>query len=158
MLPAVVQTWQARWPGFVLVDPFRLGVRLPRRLGSRSGYRLLGSDVAYEALRVAAEDGGPGATLIGVTPHPVTIRSIRLGEVSFVTDRGRQRLPIWVFSFTGSKRSAAVLGVAHLFTFTSHRQPVTGATVVRAERATCSPSGTRLSLLHRWTRRRPAVR
>jgi hypothetical protein len=73
---------------------------------------MFGTDLRHTA---ATDTADPSQTLIGVGPDPLSIRAVRLGTASFLTDRGQQRLRAWQFSFAGFATPAAVLAVKHAF-------------------------------------------
>ena len=92
-------------------------INLPRSLPSgphsMGGFMLISAARAATVLTSAHTSRptfGPAAS-----PAPstrVTVTSVRLGTGIFLTDRGRQALPAWQFSFQGISGRAAVLAVA----------------------------------------------
>jgi hypothetical protein len=52
----------------------------------------------------------PSSTILGVPP-PLTTTSVQLGSGLFLTDRGWEELPAWLFSFSGVQNPAKVLAV-----------------------------------------------
>jgi hypothetical protein len=82
---------------------YRLSIPLPSEPALSAGYRLISTASAYRSLRAfaAVKAGGSGPIVI--------IRSIRLGRSSFLTDRGNELLPAWLFFAKGLRHPAAVL-------------------------------------------------
>ncbi|MGZ4226176.1 MAG: hypothetical protein ACXVTC_08005 [Solirubrobacteraceae bacterium] len=84
---------------------FALGTALPKSPGSVGGDRILSAAGAYDLLR---SSGRPS----GMKVAPLVIRAVRLGAATFVTDRGRRRLPAWQFWFKRVAKPASVLALA----------------------------------------------
>jgi hypothetical protein len=83
---------------------YRLGTAVPSGPSSLGGYPLISARSAYSSLRRATKPPS------GMRPV-VKIRMITLGRGTFVTDRGRQRLPAWLFFARGLRDPDAVLAV-----------------------------------------------
>jgi hypothetical protein len=83
---------------------FTLGTGLPRRSGTAGRGHILSAAGAYRLLRVAGRSSG-------IKVAPLVVRSVRLGAATFLTDRGRQRLPAWQFSFRRVAKPALVLAL-----------------------------------------------
>ena len=81
---------------------FALGTALPKDPGTVGRLSAAG---AYDLLR---SSGRPS----GVKVAPLKVRAVRLGTATFVTDRGRRRLPAWQFWFKRVARPASVLALA----------------------------------------------
>ena len=81
---------------------FALGTALPKDPGTVGRLSTAG---AYDLLR---SSGRPS----GVKVAPLKVRAVRLGTATFVTDRGRRRLPAWQFWFKRVARPASVLALA----------------------------------------------
>jgi hypothetical protein len=121
---------------------FRLRALLPGSVGNFGRYAVVPAGVAYHRLRAA-----------GVDEHdkvaPLLITGVHIGTATFLTDRGRMRLPAWQFSFKGVADPASVLALAPPGLFTPpvlHRfgSPGPGKSVEVS--ATVSPSGTAVTL------------
>jgi hypothetical protein len=83
---------------------YRLGTALPSGPSSFGGYPLISAGSAYSSLRRATKPPS------GARPV-VKISLITLGQGMFVTDRGGQRLPAWLFFAEGLRDPDAVLAV-----------------------------------------------
>lgn len=94
----------------------RLPARLPHSPVSAGGYQVITARQAAALFRPTAMTGPPASTRLQVT-------TVRLGIGMFVTDRGLQRLPAWLFSFAGIRGPAAVLAVAPAEIFTPPARP-----------------------------------
>ena len=81
---------------------FALGTALPKGPGTVGRLSAAG---AYDLLR---SSGRPS----GIKVAPLKVRAVRLGTATFVTDRGRRRLPAWQFWFKRVARPASVLALA----------------------------------------------
>ena len=90
---------------------FTLGTALPRRSGTAGRGHTLSAAGAYRLLRVAGRSSG-------IPVAPLVVRSVRLGAATFLTDRGRRRLPAWEFSFRRVAKPASVLALAPPDVFT----------------------------------------
>jgi hypothetical protein len=74
-------------------------------------FRTLSAAGAYGVLRSSGRSSG-------ITVAPLVISAVRLGTATFVTDRGRRRLPAWQFSFKRVAKPASVLALAPPDVFT----------------------------------------
>jgi hypothetical protein len=90
---------------------FALGTALPRSPGSVGRFRIGSAADAYDLLR---SSGRPN----GMHVAPLVIRAVRLATATFVTDRGRRRLPAWQFSFNRVAKPASVPALAAPYVFT----------------------------------------
>lgn len=90
---------------------FALATALPTGPGTAAR---LSAAVAYGLLR---SSGRPS----GIAVAPLKIRAVRLGTATFVTDRGRRRLPAWQFWFKRVAKPASVLALAPPDLFTPPR-------------------------------------
>jgi hypothetical protein len=84
---------------------FALGTALPGGPRMVGRFRILSAAGAYGVLRSSGRSPG-------INVAPLVIRSVRLGTATFVTDRGRRRLPAWQFSFKRVAKPASVLALA----------------------------------------------
>ena len=84
---------------------FTLRTSLPKHPGRDDGYRLLTARAGFRLLRSST---GKGPT----SSPPLAVTGVRLGTAIFQTDRGKAKLPAWLFSFRGVTDPAAVLAVA----------------------------------------------
>jgi hypothetical protein len=84
---------------------FALRTPLPARPPQAGRLRLVPAAEAYGRLR-ATENARRTRV------PPLVVRSVRLGTATFVTDRGRERLPAWQFMFQRVAQPASVLAVA----------------------------------------------
>lgn len=90
---------------------FALRARLPSAPVTRDRFAIVSAADAYARLRSAERSGkGRIAALV--------ISAVRLRTATFVTDRGRRRLPAWQFSFKGVATPASVLALAPPDVFT----------------------------------------
>jgi hypothetical protein len=87
---------------------FALGTALPKGPGTVGRLSAAG---AYDLLR---STGRPS----GIKVAPLMVRAVRLGTATFVTDRGRRRLPAWQFWFKRVAMPASVLALAPPDVFT----------------------------------------
>jgi hypothetical protein len=113
---------------------FALATALPK--GSAAVGRLSAAG-AYDLLRSSGLSSG-------IKVAPLKIRSVRLATATFVTDRGRRRLPAWQFWFKRVLKPASVLALAPPRLFTPPRleelgQPGTGNSI--EDSATAERSG-----------------
>ena len=121
---------------------FTLGTGLPRRSGTAGRGHTLSAAGAYRLLRVAGRSSG-------IQVAPLVVRSVRLGAATFLTDRGRQRLPAWEFSFRRVAKPALVLALAPPDVF---KPPVlqqlgpTGPGNSKADAARADRSGTSVTI------------
>jgi hypothetical protein len=89
---------------------FVLHAELPHRPVSAGRFHLVSAAAAYRRLRAG-----------GVNQHqavaPLVISAVKPGSATFLTDRGRMRLPVWFFFFKGVADPASVLalGAPNLF-------------------------------------------
>lgn len=81
---------------FALVTALPKGPGTVGRLSAAGAYNLLRSSGRPSGIKVA----------------PLRVRAVRLGTATFVTDRGRRRLPAWQFWFKRVARPASVLALA----------------------------------------------
>jgi len=89
----------------------------------RTGFRTVAQKTAYDegrfALRIALPPGSEVAyrrlRAGGVNDHekvpPLAVTAVKPGRATFVTDRGRVRLPAWQFFFKGVAHPASVLAL-----------------------------------------------
>ena len=84
---------------------------LPAGPAAAAGYPLISARQGLRVLMSGAAQGPAAAVRLKIT-------GVRLGTRAFDTDRGAQRLPVWLFSFAGVQSPAAVLAVspARLYT------------------------------------------
>ena len=75
----------------------------PEGPSERGGFQLISAAAGFAALR---------STGTGESATKLTVSGVDLGSATFLTDRGRRRLPAWLFSFVGVENPAAVLAVA----------------------------------------------
>jgi hypothetical protein len=118
---------------FTLKTALPTGAVTAGRLSAAGAYKLLRSSGRSSAIKVA----------------PLKIRSVRLGIATFVTDRGRQRLPAWQFWFKRVAKPASVLALAPPDLFTPPRlqqlgQVGTGSSIDGA--ATADRSGREITI------------
>lgn len=81
--------------------------RMPSGPPSSQGFPLITAAEAFHQLTTPAGRVEPPARV-----PPLLTTAARLGSATFQTDRGRRRLPAWLFSFEGVGQPAAVLAVA----------------------------------------------
>ncbi len=83
---------------------FELRTLLPGSVGNFGRFTEIPAGVAYQRLRA-----------MGVDEHanvpPLIVTAANIGTATFVTDRGRVRLPAWRFSFKGVAHPASVLAL-----------------------------------------------
>lgn len=115
---------------------------LPGSVGNFGRFAEAPASVAYQRMRAA-----------GVDEHekvaPLVITGVRIGTATFLTDRGRMRLPAWQFSFKGVADPASVLAVASADLFMPprlHLSGASGAGSAAGVSATISRSGTAVKL------------
>jgi hypothetical protein len=87
---------------------FKLDTTLPTRPDRADGYRLLTARGGFRLLRSSTGDipaPAPDGPALKVT-------IVRLGSGTFETDRGKAKLPAWLFYFAGVKDPAVVLAIA----------------------------------------------
>jgi hypothetical protein len=75
----------------------------PSVANSGSGFPIIGAAAAFKTLT------SPNS-VVG-SPPPLAVTNVALGSGSFLTDRGPQLLPAWLFSLSGVKSPAEVLAV-----------------------------------------------
>ena len=98
-----------------LTGRYRLRAALPTAPATSDGYQVLSAAAAYRSMRHPI----PGHR---ARPHGrLTVRAVHFGHARFKTDRGRQLLPAWLFSFVGVRDPAKVLAVRSSAVFTSPR-------------------------------------
>ncbi len=113
---------------------------LPGSVGNFSRFEEASATVAYHRLRA-------GRRQLGVKTPPLVITGARIGTATFLTDRGRTRLPAWKFSFKGVADPASVLAVATPEVFIPPRRLAPPGPGSPGEvSATISPSGTAITL------------
>jgi hypothetical protein len=78
---------------------------LPAGPAAAAGYPLISARQGLRVLMSGAAQGPPATVRLKIT-------GVRLGTRAFVTDRGAQRLPAWLFRFAGVQSPAAVLAVS----------------------------------------------
>ncbi|HSC04010.1 MAG TPA: hypothetical protein VLC49_11845 [Solirubrobacteraceae bacterium] len=84
---------------------FVLRTLLPGSVGTFGRFTEIPATVAYRrlrAMRVDEHDNVP----------PLIVTAVRIATATFVTDRGRVRLPAWQFSLNGLAHPASVLALA----------------------------------------------
>ncbi len=77
----------------------------PAAPASSMGYRIVAAAEAFATLTT------PTSGFVG-DPPPLQTTGVQLGSGLFLTDRGWQLLPAWLFSFSGVQNPAKVLAVA----------------------------------------------
>jgi hypothetical protein len=121
---------------------FALRTLLPGSVGNFGRFTEVPAATAYHrlrAIRVDEHDKVP----------PLIVTAVHIGTATFVTDRGRMRLPAWQFFFKGVAHPASVLAVGPPDLFippAMHRfgEPGPGNSIEGS--ATISPSGTTITL------------
>jgi hypothetical protein len=86
-------------------DRFMLRATLPRSPAKLAGFRVISAADAYHRLRTMGRSRGRPVP-------PLVVRAVRLGTATFLTDRGKRRLPAWQFSFNRVSTPASVLALA----------------------------------------------
>jgi hypothetical protein len=71
---------------------------------SLMGFKIIGAPAAFRILTT------PTGNILGTSP-PLETTGVQLGSGLFLTDRGWQVLPAWLFSFSGVQNPAKVLAV-----------------------------------------------
>ena len=102
----------------------RADIRAPRAFppgpGAADGYPLIGARRAFRAF-------GAGPAPVPAARADLAVTGVRLGAAAFWTDRGKERLPAWLFAFRGVGGTAAVLAVAPPATWSPVRRSVPGS-------------------------------
>jgi hypothetical protein len=97
------QDSQAKWEYMAgAVDP---PDELPKGPSTADGYSIIDVSRAIVLLQRGEQVSGPKPQ------SRLKITSVRFGNANFVTDRGPERLPAWLFSFARAQGEAAVLAV-----------------------------------------------
>jgi hypothetical protein len=121
---------------------FRLRVAFPGGPAEVGLSRVISAADAYDRLRAAGRSGTSNV-------RPLVVRAVHLGSATFVTDRGRRRLPAWRCSFRRVAQPASVLALAppDLFRPPPRRQVgPTGTGNSMVDSARSNRSGTAITL------------
>ena len=76
----------------------------PSSATSDLGFPIIGAPAAFKTLTTPSSVAG--------SPPPLAVTDVVMGSGSFLTDRGPQLLPAWLFSLSGVQSPAKVLAVA----------------------------------------------
>ncbi|HEY1508758.1 MAG TPA: hypothetical protein VGF93_07160 [Solirubrobacteraceae bacterium] len=121
---------------------FVLRASLPNDSGRLGSFPVISGAEAYHRLRALGRS-------LGTPVPPLVVRAVRLGTATFVTDRGKRRLPAWQFSFKRVAKPASVLALAPPDLFTPPRLEQLGLTGTGnsiEDSATTDRSGTAITI------------
>jgi hypothetical protein len=121
---------------------FAVRAPLPGTVGSFGRFEVVSATDAYDRLRAASRQYGFKAA-------PLIITSVDIATPSFLTDRGRMRLPAWQFHFKQVADPASVLALAAPDMFTApglHRFGPPGPGNSIEDAATISASGKAITI------------
>jgi hypothetical protein len=102
-------------------DRFVLRAVLPHGPAKLAGFMVISAADAYRGLRATSRSRGSRVP-------PLVVRAVHLRTATFLTDRGKRRLPAWQFSFKGVSAPASVLALAPPALFTPPRLQQLGPT------------------------------
>jgi hypothetical protein len=121
---------------------YRFDAPIPDGPTSVGGYTLISAKRAAQLVQTLSQQKGSSRGPL------IAIDAIRLGHASWVTDRGSQSLPTWLFYAKGLRRPAAVLAV-HPYTApnaTRPKLPLHTVADTEEEFATVTGHGRRISI------------